>query len=157
APQSVNGLPSMNIAAGAAPLVEAPTETDDALLDCLAIVTRLHGRSMSPEALSAGLPLENHKLTPTLFVRAGGFQGYSARVLKRGLRRISNLVLPAVLLLQDGKACVLTRIVSSESVEIIFPETGIGNKTISLGALLPLYSGYCIFVQPKARVDDRAG
>jgi len=45
-------------------------EPDDSLLECLAILTRLHGRPVSTEALAAGLPLENHRLTPTLFVRA---------------------------------------------------------------------------------------
>ena len=103
-------------------------EPDDPLLDCLAILMRLHGRPVSPDALSGGLPLENHRLTPALFVRAAELQGYSARVLKRRLRRISNLVLPAVLLLKDGKACVVTRI-DADSADIIFPETGIGAKT----------------------------
>src|SRR5688572_18839980 len=98
-------------------------EPDDSLLECLAILTRLHGRPVSTEALAAGLPLENHRLTPTLFVRAAEAQGYSARVLKRALRRISNLVLPAVLLLKDSRACVVTGINRSESADIIFPET----------------------------------
>src|SRR5260221_13100142 len=85
-------------------------EPDDSLLECLTILTRLHGRPLSPDALIGGLPLQNHRLTPMLFARAADLHGYSARVLKRALRRISNLVLPSVLLLKDGKACVLTRL-----------------------------------------------
>ncbi len=131
-------------------------EPDDALLECLAILTRLHGRPVSPDALAAGLPLEDHRLTPSLFVRAAELQGYSARVLKRALRRISNLVLPAVLLLKDGKACVLTHL-DREKAEIIFPETGLGAKAVPLTELGAIYGGYCIFVQPRPRGDARSG
>ena len=131
-------------------------ESDDSLLECLAILTRLHERPVSTEALAAGLPLENHRLTPRLFVRAAELQGYSARVLKRAVRRISNLVLPAVLLLKDGKACVLTALDGKRTAQVIFPETGFGTKTVELGELAELYSGYCIFVQPKPRGDSRA-
>ena len=132
-------------------------EPDDSLLECLAILTRLHARPVSAEALAAGLPLENHRLTPGLFVRAAGLQGYSARVLKRAIRRISNLVLPAVLLLKDGRACVLTRLNRTESAEIIFPETGFGARAVPLAEIAAIYSGYCIFVQPRPRGDQHAG
>ena len=131
-------------------------EPDDSLLECLAILTRLHARPVSAEALAAGLPLENHRLTPRLFVRAAELHGYSARVLKRAVRRISNLVLPAVLLLKDGKACVLTRLDASGSAQIIFPETGYGAREVALADFTELYSGYCIFVQPKPRSDPRS-
>ena len=131
-------------------------EPDDSLLECLAILTRLHARPVSAEALAAGLPLENHRLTPQLFVRAAEIQGYSARILKRAVRRISNLVLPAVLLLKDGKACVLTRLDGKDTAQIIFPETGYGAKAVELADITGLYSGYCIFVQPKPRSDPRS-
>jgi len=112
---------------------------------------------MSADALAAGLPLENHRLTPALFVRAAELQGYSARVLKRALQRISSLVLPAVLLLKDGRGCVLTRFDGVESAEIIFPESGFGAKLVPVAEIAAQYSGYCIFVQPKPRTDPRAG
>jgi ATP-binding cassette subfamily C protein LapB len=130
-------------------------EPDDSLLECLAILTRLHGRPVSAEALASGLPLEDHRLTPALFVRAAEAQGYSARVLKRALRRISNLVLPAVLLLKDGRACVLIR-AERASAEIIFPETGMGARSVPAEEISALYAGYCIFVQPRPRGDQRS-
>jgi ATP-binding cassette subfamily C protein LapB len=146
----------MRSAQSAEPLAHPRDEPDDALLECLAILTRLHGRPVSPDALASGLPLEDHRLTPALFVRAAEQQGYSARVLKRAVKRISNLVLPAVLLLKDGRACVLTR-VDNASAEVIFPETGIGAKTVPLEEISASYAGYCIFVQPRPRADQRAG
>jgi ATP-binding cassette, subfamily C, bacterial LapB len=143
-------------AQSAEPRVHPRDEPDDALLECLSILTRLHGRPVSPDALASGLPLEDHRLTPSLFVRAAELQGYSARVLKRGVKRISNLVLPGVLLLKEGRACVLTR-VDNANVEVIFPETGIGAKTVGLEDISAAYTGYCIFVQPRPRGDQRAG
>jgi len=131
-------------------------ELDDPLLECLAIVTRLHGRPMSAGALASGLPLENNRLTPALFVRAAELHGYSARVLKRSLRRISSMVLPAVLLLKDARACVLTRLSGADSADAVFPEAGFGEKTASLADLDRQYTGYCIFIQPRLRPDNRA-
>jgi ATP-binding cassette subfamily C protein LapB len=138
-----------------------PDETDDSLLECLAIMTRLGGRPVSTVALAAGLPLKNHRLTPDLFVRAAALQGYSARVVKRDMRRIDKLVLPAVLLLIGETACVLTQLNRGlsgevESAGIILPEAGFGAKTVPLADLLPRYSGYCIFVQARPRLDPRA-
>ncbi len=42
----------------------------DPLLDCLVELTRIHGRPSTHAALTAGLPLPDQGLTPSLFVRA---------------------------------------------------------------------------------------
>ena len=44
--------------------------TNDELLACLLIVARTHGESATRDALMAGLPAENARLTPGLFARA---------------------------------------------------------------------------------------
>jgi len=72
---------------------------DDPLLDCLAMLTRIYGHPLSHQALRSGLPLEDDRFTPELFVRAANRAKLSARVVKRPLHKISDLVLPAVLLL----------------------------------------------------------
>ena len=119
--------------------VLAGTSPDDPLLDCLSILTRLHGRPLSNEALAAGLPVSEHGFTPTLFLRAAEQQDYAARVVKRPLKRISNLLLPAVLLLGEHRACVLTRIDAKDGTEVIFPETVPENPSPSqLAVILPL-------------------
>jgi len=130
---------------------------DDPLLDCLAVLTRLHGRPVSAEALAAGLPIGEHGMTPALFVRAAQRQGFAARVLRRPLARISNLVLPAVLVLEKGRACVLTRLERRRSARVILPESGAGETTVALKDLKRDYAGYCIFAQPEPRPDTRTG
>ena len=57
----------------------------DPLLDCLVELTRIYGRPSTRAALVAGLPLEKGKLTPSLFARAAGRSGLSAKVLRRPL------------------------------------------------------------------------
>jgi ATP-binding cassette, subfamily C, bacterial LapB len=131
---------------------------DDPLLDCLVLLTRLHGRPVSGSALAAGLPLRDHLLTPALLVRAAENQDYTARVLKRPVRRVSNLVLPAVALLKDGGACVVTRMdVRSGQVEALFPETGMGKKVLPMAELKDQHSGYWLFAHPRPRIDNRMG
>src|SRR5437667_3125179 len=82
---------------------------DDPLLGCLLVLAKFFNNPVSADALTAGLPLVDHRLTPELFLRAASRAGLSAKLVKRSLNKISELVLPAVLLLKDGQACVLVR------------------------------------------------
>ncbi len=132
-----------------------PAETGDPLLDCLVTLTKLQQQPCSGEALRAGLPLVNGRLTPALFVRAAERAGFAARVVKRPLARIPKMVLPAVLLFQDGQACVLTGLGEHGAAEIMSPETGFGVTGTSLDALAARYSGYAVFVKPVYRRDGR--
>ncbi|MGR8919088.1 MAG: type I secretion system permease/ATPase [Gammaproteobacteria bacterium] len=119
------------------------------LLDCLQAITRLHGKPVSHTALVAGLPLPDGTFGAAEYVRAAANHGFSARVVKRRLKRISPLLLPVTLVLEDGGACVLTRFVSGKTLEVILPESGTGGREIPLAELKGLYSGYAIFTQPE--------
>ena len=130
---------------------------DDPLLECLSILTRLHGRPVSTRALASGLPLEDDRLTPALFVRAAEREDFTARVVRRSLGRISRLLLPAVLIMRDGDACVLVKLVGRREAEVIFPASGGGAATVTLRDLEERYSGYCIFAHPAPRADSRLG
>ncbi len=52
---------------------------DDPLLECLVEITRVHGVPATAQALSAGLPLVDHRLTPALLPRAAARARLSAR------------------------------------------------------------------------------
>jgi ATP-binding cassette subfamily C protein LapB len=148
---------------GDADKVEAASESesalvvshDDSLLDCLVMLTEIHGCPMSGEALKAGLPLVDDVLTPALFERAAGRAGLSARLVKRNLREISPLTLPCVLLLEDRRACVLTKFLGKDKAEVIFPETGSGVTEVTIDALAKTYTGNALFVRPQYRFDSR--
>jgi ATP-binding cassette subfamily C protein LapB len=80
---------------------------DDPLTDCLIQLCRLYNLPATRTALRAGLPLVDNRLTVELFPRAAERAGLAARLVKRPLGRMTGLELPAVLLLVDGRACVL--------------------------------------------------
>lgn len=127
---------------------------DDPLLDCLHIITRLHGRPVSQSALIGGLPLANKRLTPALFIRAAERHGYAARVVKRSLTKLSRLLLPAVLILKDSGACVLTEYGKRKTAKVVFPEAGFAIKDIAVEELARQFTGFVIFVQPTLRIEE---
>ncbi|MFO7786122.1 MAG: type I secretion system permease/ATPase [Desulfatiglandales bacterium] len=132
------------------------TETvDDPLLDCLIQLTRLYGHPASKTALTSGLPLVKNRLTVELFPRAAERAELASRVVKRPLKKIYNLQLPALLLLNNGQACVLVER-SSDTFKLLLPETGMGEKEISEKELQELYTGYTIFVRPKFRLEAKS-
>ena len=130
---------------------------DDPLLSCLVILTRMQNRPISTDSLRAGLPLVDNRLTPQLFLRAAKRAGLAAKIIKRPLKKISSLVLPAVLLLKNEQACVLLDInQNAGTARIMQPETGDGEQEISLQELKKHYIGYSIFIKPEHHFDERA-
>lgn len=127
---------------------------DDPLLGCLTLLSKMLNKPLSPDALIAGLPLQDNKLTPSLFNRAAERAGLSAKVVKRSIRKISPLVLPAVLLLSDGNACILQKI-DNKTATVIFPDAGEGESEITLTELKDVYSGYAIFIKTVYHFDQR--
>lgn len=128
---------------------------DDPLLGCLLILAKIEHKTCNAATLTAGLPLENHKLTPELFVRAAGRAGMTARLVKRPLRKISNLVLPATLLLENGRACILESITKEDTATIIQPESGDGVRQVAVDELDAEYTGFAIFIQSAYQFDER--
>ncbi|WP_341744396.1 type I secretion system permease/ATPase [Azonexus hydrophilus] len=128
----------------------------DPLLDCLVELTRIHGRPSTRAALVAGLPLENGLLTPSLFWRAAGRAGLSAKLVKRSLDSIDEVLLPAVLMLKGDEACVLLGWDDSgENARLLFPDTGQGSVVMPRAELAARYLGVAIFARPHFRFDKR--
>ncbi|NOR69413.1 MAG: type I secretion system permease/ATPase [Methylomarinum sp.] len=130
------------------------TQHDDSLLLALLSICKILHTPHSSESLTAGLPLVDNKLTPALFVRAAKRAGFSTRLIKRPLDKISSLVLPAVLLLKDNKTCVLIA-KNNEQYTIVLPETDSGEKTVSLEDLEQEYIGSAFFIQVNHTFDER--
>lgn len=137
----------------------------DPLLECLVLLTQQSQRPFSAQVLVDGLPLVDGRLTPRLFLRAAARAGFAAKVAQRPLRKLSKLLLPAVLLLKDEQACILQKIDFAKSeAEIQQPESG-GVMTLSLVELDALYTGFVIFLRAEysfgetttRELDDRGG
>lgn len=130
------------------------TSQDDSLLLALISVCKVLHTPHSAESLTTGLPLIDNKLTPSLFVRAAQRAGFSTGLVRRPLTEISNLVLPAVLLLKDNKTCVLLS-KNEDTCTVILPETDSGEKTVNLNLIEEVYSGAAFFIQINHTFDDR--
>lgn len=128
---------------------------DDPLANCLVLLTQLQHRPFTLQSLTAGLPLEASRLTPQLFIRAAERADLSARIVKRPLHKISNLTLPAVLLLHEGQACILLEH-DGKTAKVLIPEAHAGEEEVTLTRLQENYTGFAIFVKPAFHFDQRA-
>jgi len=125
------------------------------LVECLAIVTRLHGRPVTVTALESGLPRTQEGLTPYACIRAARREGIDARIAhKPDIAKISPLNMPCILLMSDGGACVLAS-VEGESARIIMPENPEAPFDTPIETLRQNYSGHAVFARPKGRLDSR--
>ena len=129
----------------------------DPLLGCLESVSRFYDRAIPRQALVAGLPLVEGRLTPRLFSRAAARAGLSAKVVRRPLAKLSKILLPAILIQKDDTAVVLAGLSKSgHEAQVILPETGHGTDQVPLKDLEENYSGYAILVKPEYRFGEQA-
>ncbi|WP_332309498.1 type I secretion system permease/ATPase [Bisbaumannia pacifica] len=132
----------------------APAQDD--LLGCLQIIAKAHDHDTSETALVAGLPLEEGKLMPGVLPRAATRAGLSARHARASLAQVNTDLLPAILLLEPGRACVLVGLdVAAGEAEVLYPELGDASVRLELAALESRYGGQLIYVRPKFRFDGR--
>ena len=89
---------------------EGITEKDDPLLRCLAWILSRNNIDASEASIRHGLPVDTGRLTPSMMCRAAEKFGFSAGIFKKSLGKISSLALPAILVLENGDACILTAI-----------------------------------------------
>ncbi|MEX0336703.1 type I secretion system permease/ATPase [Vibrio tubiashii] len=129
----------------------------DPLLNSLIYVSRYYGLANSPEALINGLPLSDGKLTPFLFPRSAERAGLVAKENRSALTEISQLVLPVVLILKSGDACVLNSINDDKTeAEIVTGESGLVPISLPIAELEQLYIGRYFLVKKQFRYDERS-
>ncbi len=134
---------------------DAAADRFDPLLRSLISLSKHFHRPVSSESVVAGLPLQDGLMTPELFVRAAGRIGLTARLVRRPLSGITNLVLPAVLLLSGRRACVLMGRPDATTAEVILPEADGSTARVPLDQLAADYDGFALFVRPQYRFDGR--
>lgn len=135
---------------------EAADPLRDPLAAALIYLAGFHGRAISREALIAGLPIVNGRLTATLVERAGLRAGLEIEPVKRALADIPALVLPVLLIMKDGMPLVLTGLDDDHGMaRVVDPERPQAARTISVTELTSVYSGYAFLVKPAATADAR--
>lgn len=128
----------------------------DPLLDCLVELTRIYARPNTRSALIAGLPIGIKGLTPSLFHRAASRAGLASKIVKISLSEIKEKLLPAILILNENHACVMLSVdQATQTVVVLFPETGQGAVTVSIANIEAQYTQRAIFARPRFRFDQR--
>ncbi len=134
----------------------APAEVDyvPPLLRSLSSLLRLRGKSVSPQYLYAGLA-GTGEVTPGECIRAAARSGLQARIMHRPtLDEISPLTLPCVLILENGRSCVLTAL-SKHLATVILPELGDEPKQVNRSSISEEYTGYAVFGSVDKPEDKR--
>jgi len=130
---------------------------DDTLLQCLLALCRYHGNASTAEAVVGGLPLEGGKLTPGLFERAASRVSLASRVHEKPAHQIEPALLPAVLLMQDQRACLLMGWSDDgQFARVVYPELNESVVKVPAEELLSKYEGRAIVCRPRFRFDQRA-
>lgn len=132
-----------------------PDSSVDSLLQCLVFLTAHYGRAKSSQALVSGLAYGEKNMGPELFCEAAERINLKAKIVHRkNINKILAPVLPAVLVMKDGQACVLLKLSKNEKSAIIWsPETK-SERSSKLVDLQKAYSGYSIYIHPKPEFDD---
>ncbi len=130
---------------------------DDPLLHCLYEAARINGRPTSREALIAGLPIENNRLSPKMFIRAANRAKLVARMSKHVIDRRMAPLCPVVALLTDERAVLITEIDRENSTaKVIYPQSPGEPVEFSLNDLEAQSIGYIISVKPRFEYDERS-
>ena len=143
---------------------------EDSILDCLAIFCKMYGRPYSKDSLIAGLPIEEGRNTPilfskynsrSLFSRAASKAGFKTRVLRTKLDKINPLLLPCILLLDNGKkddeleACILLGFDEEmKNARITLPEASNVETVVSLEDLQKKYYGFAILLKKELEFKE---
>jgi ATP-binding cassette subfamily C protein LapB len=136
---------------------QAAPDYRDPLADALLFLAAHHGRAISREALLAGLPILDGRLPPALFERAAAKAGLESSSVRRRLREIPALVLPAVLAMRDGSTRILLAIdQASKTASVVDPSSNNLAESRPLAELAAEYLGYAFLIRPASAADPRA-
>ena len=141
-----------------------PHHQYDPLLECLVIFAKIHNRPISVEALIAGLPVKPGADGPELFSidnpkglfsRVASRAGFASRLIHRNLDSLSRLLLPCILVLKNGNACILEAIDrKNRRAKVIFPEVGEGEEWLELERLKQEYLGYAFLLKRELQQES---
>lgn len=127
----------------------------DPLLQSMLWLCAHHGQPRTPQSLLAGLGLAQ-LMTPPLAVRVLNEAGFNAAVVEREASQILSLLLPTVLLLKNGDACVLLgrkKVAGELRYRLLMPPAEPGEQPVEMNAseaeLQQEYSGCALIASPR--------
>ncbi|MCW7541854.1 type I secretion system permease/ATPase [Aquabacterium sp. A7-Y] len=121
----------------------------DPLLQALVWLCRRHGQERTPQSLLHSVPADG-RLRPEQAVQVLRDAGFNATVLERPLPQLLSLLMPAVLLMNNGEALVVTRRLAPERrgdetrYEVLLPGENEATREVAEAELLSEYSGHVL-------------
>ncbi len=136
--------------------VATEARKNDKLLSCLNIVCTISSVRFSADAATAGLPLIEGKLIPSLMERAAEQTGIDAKLEKVEFDDLFEQALPSILILQNNQAVVLIKRKDPSGFEVIKPENPEAVVLMTSAELSAVYGGYAIRTIPLLKFDRRS-
>ncbi len=137
---------------------EAPafSSEGDPLGEGLRIIASAHGRRVSLDALTAGLPLEGGRLPPSVVPRAAARAGLACRLVKAPLEKLDPHLFPVLILTRDGDAWVLHDIDSSTGQARVSRRPLLETPVdLPVETVREAYAGRAFYLRPLVRFDAR--
>ncbi len=130
---------------------------EDTLLESLLFLSKYHKRTASAESLVAGLAIYNSLMTPSMFEKSAKRIGLITKAVSRKIPEIDNLALPAVLILNNNKACVLLNIdLEKNQASLIMPHLSSDSQiNLTIEELEKLYTGNLFIIKPAYNFENR--
>lgn len=130
--------------------------SNTSLLECLMIVARAQGSTVTMTSLTAGLPLDSHELTPTVFARAARRANLASQWVERDLLALNTALFPVILLLNENQACVLLSLdLDRRQAKVVFPDLPESIVNLELDQLETRYTKRAVYARPIERFDAR--
>ena len=130
--------------------------TVDSLLESLYFISLFYQRHTSKDSLVSGLPIHNNSMTVNDFLISSKRIGLISKVVKRELKGISKLALPAVLILEKGRACVLLDLsFEKNEAKVIIPGLSEGEITMQIDALESEFTKQVIIIKPTYKFENK--
>ena len=128
----------------------------DTLLECLLFLAKYHKRETSAESLKFNLPIHNRSFDVNMFVQTSNRIGLISKIVKRKIHKVTKLALPAVLLLEKNRSCILLDYDEEDGLaKVIMPGLSSGETIISIEKLNSEYTGNLIIIKPEFNFNNR--
>ncbi|WP_072682310.1 type I secretion system permease/ATPase [Arcobacter sp. LA11] len=128
----------------------------DTLLECLLFLAKFHKRETSAESLKFDLPIHNRSFDVDMFVQSAGRIGLVSKIVKRKINKLTKLALPAVLILEKNRSCILLDYDEEENLaKVIMPGLSSGETVLTLDKLNSEYTGELIIIKPEFDFNNR--
>ena len=130
--------------------------TVDSLLESLYFIAIFYQRHTSKDSLMSGLPLHKSSMSIDNFLVSSKRIGLISKVVKRDLKGISRLALPAILILEKNRACVLLDMdFDKGTAQVIIPGLSEGEITMSIENLEKEFIQQVIIIKPTYKFENK--